>query len=279
MPGIIEEHLQTHPVPTTPDPTPPPAATLTVVIVAKNEARNIAECIASAAFADEVVVLDSGSSDHTAALAAAAGARVVQTDWPGYGPQVARGFQLATSAWVLSLDADERITEALRAEVLAAIRSNAFDGYRIPRLSEFCGRFIHHSGWRPDHTLRLGRRAVSGFTEHFLHAHMTVDGHIGELANDLIHFSYPDIHDVLEKLDRYSSGNARDMLAAGQSAGVGKAVMHGLFAFVRTYFLRLGFLDGQHGLMLAVYNAEYTYYKYIKLMFLKSPPRRPEFPG
>lgn len=279
MPGIIEEHLQTHPVPTTPDPTLPPAATLTVVIVAKNEARNIAECIASAAFADEVVVLDSGSSDHTAALAAAAGARVVQTDWPGYGPQVARGFQLATSAWVFSLDADERITEALRAEVLAAVRSNAFDGYRIPRLSEFCGRFIHHSGWRPDHTLRLGRRAVSGFTEHFLHAHMTVDGRIGELANDLIHFSYPDIHDVLEKLDRYSTGNARDMLAAGQSAGVGKAVMHGLFAFVRTYFLRLGFLDGQHGLMLAVYNAEYTYYKYIKLMFLKSPPRRPEFPG
>jgi glycosyltransferase involved in cell wall biosynthesis len=278
MTGIIEEHLQTHPVPT-PDPTTPPAATLTVVIVAKNEARNIAECIASASFADEVVVLDSGSSDHTAALAAAAGARVVQTDWPGYGPQVARGFRLATSTWVLSLDADERISDALRAEVLAAIRSNAFDGYRIPRLSEFCGRFIHHSGWRPDHTLRLGRRAVSGFTEHFLHAHMTVDGRIGELTNDLIHFSYPDIHDVLEKLDRYSTGNARDMLAAGQSAGVGKAVMHGLFAFVRTYFLRLGFLDGQHGLMLAVYNAEYTYYKYIKLMFLKSPPRRPEFPA
>jgi len=256
-----------------------PEHTLTVVIVAKNEARNIVECIASASFADEVVVLDSGSSDRTAALAAAAGAKVVQTDWPGYGPQVARGFRTATSAWVLSLDADERITDVLRAEVLAAIRSTAFDGYRIPRLSEFCGRFIHHSGWRPDHTLRLGRRNLAGFTEHFLHAHMTVDGRIGELENDLIHFSYPDIHDVLEKLDRYSTGNARDMAAAGKSAGVGKAVVHGLFAFVRTYFLRLGILDGQHGLMLAIYNAEYTYYKYIKLMFLKSPPRRPEFPA
>ncbi|MES3013169.1 MAG: glycosyltransferase family 2 protein [Pseudomonadota bacterium] len=265
-------------VPATPTATPP-EHTLTVVIVAKNEARNIAECIASASFADEVVVLDSGSSDRTAALAAAAGAKVVQTDWPGYGPQVARGFRLATSAWVLSLDADERITEALRTEVLAAIRSTAFDGYRIPRLSEFCGQFIHHSGWRPDHTLRLGRRLLSGFTDHFLHAHMTVDGRIGELRNDLIHFSYPDIHDVLEKLDRYSTGNARDMAAAGKTAGVGKAMMHGLFAFVRTYFLRLGFLDGQHGLMLAIYNAEYTYYKYIKLMFLKSPPRRPEFPA
>ena len=268
----------TAPVPTAPT-AASPAHTLSVVIVAKNEARNIAGCIASASFADEVVVLDSGSSDRTAALAAQAGARVVQTDWPGYGPQVARGFRLATSSWVLSLDADERVGDALRAEILAAVRSNAFDGYRIPRLSEFCGRFIHHSGWRPDRTLRLGRRAVSGFTDHFLHAHMTVDGRIGELRHAIVHFSYPDIHDVLEKLDRYSSGNARDMLAAGKSAGVGKAVMHGFFAFVRTYFFRLGFLDGQHGLMLAVYNAEYTYYKYIKLMFLKSPPQRPEFPA
>ena len=256
-----------------------PQHSLTVVIVAKNEARNITECVASVSFADEVVVLDSGSTDQTAALARAAGARVVQTDWPGYGPQVARGFTLATSAWVLSLDADERISPALQAEIVAAIRSDAFDGYRIPRLSEFCGRFIHHSGWRPDRTLRLGRRVRSGFTDHFLHAHMTVDGRVGDLAHPLVHFSYPDMHDVLEKLDRYSSGHARDMLAGGASASVGKAVVHGVFAFIRTYLLRLGFLDGQHGLMLAIYNAEYTYYKYIKLMFLKSPPQRPEFPA
>ena len=252
---------------------------LTVVIVAKNEQRNIAECVASASFADEVLVLDSNSSDATVALATAAGARVVRTDWPGYGPQVARGFALAKGAWVLSLDADERITAGLRAEVLAAIRSGAHDGYRVPRLSEFCGRFIHHSGWRPDHTLRLGRRDKSGFTDHFLHAHMTVDGSIGALNTSLIHFSYPDLHDVLEKLDRYSTGHARDMKANGQTGGVWKGVLHGLFAFFRTYVLRLGFLDGTHGLMLAIYNAEYTYYKYLKLMFLEDPPRRPEFPA
>jgi glycosyltransferase involved in cell wall biosynthesis len=256
---------------------PPPS--LTVVIVAKNEARNIGDCIASVAFADEILVLDSGSTDPTAALARAAGARVVQTDWPGYGPQVARGFALATGDWVLSLDADERVSGALQSELLAAIRSSAFDGYRVPRLSEFCGRFIEHSGWRPDRTLRLGRRAQAGFTGHFLHAHMTVAGRIGELQQDLIHYSYPDLHDVLEKLDRYSTGHARDLLASGATGSVGKAVWHGLFAFVRTYVLRRGFLDGRHGLMLAIYNAEYTYYKYIKLMFLKSPPRRPEFPA
>ena len=252
---------------------------LTVVIVAKNEERNIAECVASASFADEVVVLDSNSSDATVALAKGAGARVVQTDWPGYGPQVARGFALAQSAWVLSLDADERITPELQQEVLAAIRSGAHDGYRIPRLSEFCGRFIHHSGWRPDHTLRLGRRDKSGFTDHFLHAHMTVAGSVGALKHDLIHFSYPNLHDVLEKLDRYSTGHARDLLADGKTGGVWKGIVHGLFAFVRTYVLRLGFLDGQHGLILAIYNAEYTYYKYLKLGFLQNPARRPEFPA
>ncbi len=253
--------------------------TLTVVIVAKNEARNIAECVASASFADEVLVLDSRSSDETVALAEQAGARVVQTDWPGYGPQIARGFSMATSDWALSLDADERISPRLRDEVLATIAAPAHAGYRIPRISEFCGRFIRHSGWRPDFTLRLGRREVSGFTDHFLHAHMTVQGSVGDLTESLIHYSYPDLHDVLEKLDRYSSGHARDMLSRGKQGSLTKALIHGWFAFFRTYVLRLGFLDGRHGVMLAIYNAEYTYYKYLKLMFLKSPPSRPEFPG
>ena len=257
----------------------PTPDSLTVVIAAKNEERNITECIASASFADEVLVLDSRSTDSTVRLAQAAGARVVETDWPGYGPQVARGFSLAASEWVLSLDADERISPALREEVLAAIRSGRADGYRLPRLSEFCGRFIHHGGWRPDYTLRLGRRSKSGFTDHFLHAHMTVDGTVADLTSDIVHYSYPNMHDVLEKLDRYSTGHARDMQSAGKTGSVFKAVAHGLMAFVRTYVLRRGFLDGQHGLMLAIYNAEYTYYKYIKLMFLQSPAKRPEFPA
>jgi len=257
----------------------PDPQSLTVVIVAKDEDKNIAECVASASFADEVLVLDSGSRDATVALAEAAGARVMRTDWPGYGPQVARGFQLARSAWVLSLDADERISPALRDEVLAAVRSGEHDGWRIPRLSEFCGRFIHHGGWRPDYTVRLGRRDRSGFSGHFLHAHMTVDGSIGTLKSSIVHYSYPDVHNVLEKLDRYSTGHARDMHAAGRQGSVGKAVLHGFAAFVRTYLLRRGFLDGRHGLMLAIYNAEYSYYKYLKLMFLNERAQRPAWPA
>ncbi|MET0207494.1 MAG: glycosyltransferase family 2 protein [Burkholderiaceae bacterium] len=257
----------------------PDLHSLTVVIVAKDEEKNIAECVASASFADEVLVLDSGSRDGTAALAQAAGATVMRTDWPGYGPQVARGFALAKSAWVLSLDADERISPALREQVLAAIRSGAHAGYRIPRLSEFAGRFIHHGGWRPDHTLRLGRRDKSGFSSHFLHAHMTVDGSVGTLQASLVHYSYPDLHDVLEKLDRYSTGHARDMHAAGRQGGLGRALLHGLAAFLRTYVFRLGFLDGRHGVMLAIYNAEYSYYKYLKLGFLQHPATRPAWPS
>ncbi len=248
---------------------------LTVVIVAKNEERNIADCIASVSFADEILVLDSGSKDLTVQLAKNAGARVVETDWPGYGPQVARGFSLSTSEWVLSLDADERISPQLRDEILVAIASARHDGWRLPRISEFCGQFIQHSGWCPDYTLRLGRRVKSGFTDHFLHAHMTVDGSIGHLRQKIIHYSYPNMHDVLEKLDRYSTGHARDMQTSGKKGNVYKAVLHGVFSFLRTYVVRLGFLDGQHGLMLAIYNAEYTYYKYIKLMFLEKPAARP----
>ncbi len=256
-----------------------PNVSLAVVIVAKNEAARIADCVASASFANEVLVLDSGSSDRTAQVAEAAGARVIVTDWPGYGPQVVRGFSMATSDWVLSLDADERIPPDLQAEIVAALASDAFDGFRLQRWSEFCGRVMHHGGWRPDRTLRLGRRAKSGFTDDFLHAHMTVDGRVGDLAASLVHHSYPDVRDVLEKLDRYSSGSARDMQARGRTGSLTKAIAHGLFAFVRTYLLKLGFLDGRHGLMLAIYNAEYAYYKYVKLMFMQSPPRRPEFPA
>jgi len=244
-------------------------ATLSIIIAAKNEARNISDCVQSASFADEVIVLDSGSTDGTQELAQAAGAKVVSTDWPGYGPQQSRGIGLATSDWVLSLDADERISPALQAEVQEAIHSGRADGYRLPRLSSLCGTFIHHGGWRPDYTLRLVKREKAGFTHHFLHAHMTVDGTKADLNESLIHYSYRDLDDVLEKLNRYASGNAKDLDHKGVKGSFSKAITHGLWAFFRTYVLRAGFLDGRYGFILAVYNAESTYYKYLKLLALQ----------
>jgi glycosyltransferase involved in cell wall biosynthesis len=247
------------------------SVTLTVIIAAKNEALNISDCIASVKFADEILVLDSGSTDATAQLARDAGAAVHATDWPGYGPQQARGIGLATSDWVLSLDADERVTPALQAEILQAIESPLADGYRLPRSSSFCGQFITASGWTPDYTLRLVRRERAGFTDHFLHAHMTVDGTRADLSSPIVHFSYRSLDDVLEKLNRYSKGAALDAAANGQSSGLFKAIAKGVWAFFRTYVLRAGFLDGKMGLVLAIFNGETTYYKYLRLSMM-SPP-------
>jgi hypothetical protein len=187
------------------------------------------------------------------------------TDWKGYGPQQQRGINLAKCDWVLSLDADEVVTKVLQEEILEAISQAEFDGYRLPRHSSFCGTFIEHGGWRPDYTLRLARRLQAGFTDHFLHAHMTVNGKIACLRSPIIHYSYKNLDDVLEKLKRYSSGAALDLQNQGGSSTLTKALLKGLWSFLRTYFLKQGFRDGRMGLVLAIYNSHTTYYKYLRL--------------
>ena len=242
---------------------------LSIIIVARNEAINIVDCVRSARFADEVIVLDSGSSDGTPDLARAEGAKVGVTDWPGYGPQINRGIDMAGGDWIFSLDADERISPALAAEIRQALERGDVNGFRVPRQSMYCGRFMRHGGWSPDYTWRLVRRGKGRFTEHFLHAHLQVQGRTGTLTQPIVHYSYRSMNEVLEKLNRYSTASARDMTAAGRTGSLGRAVAHGLWAFFRTYVLRLGFLDGRWGFMLAVSNAEGTYYRYLKLWLLQ----------
>jgi glycosyltransferase involved in cell wall biosynthesis len=239
--------------------------TLTVIIAAKNEGHQIGVCVNSVSFADEILVLDSGSTDDTAEQARQAGATVHVTDWPGYGPQQQRGIKLAKCDWVLSLDADERISEELGREIRNAIERSDVDGFYLPRHSSFCGVFIEHGGWRPDYTLRLVRRPLAGFTDHFLHAHMTANSKVDYLKSSIIHFSYRSIDDVLEKLNRYSKGAAIDLATQGKSANPIKAILKGFWAFFRTYVIKLGFLDGSMGLVLALYNGQSTYYKYLRL--------------
>lgn len=240
-------------------------ASLTVIIAAKNEGHQIRECVDSVSFADEILVLDSASTDDTAEQARSAGAIVHLTDWPGYGPQQQRGIELARNDWVLSLDADERVTSALQQEIRSTLSNAKLNGYRIPRHSSFCGTFIEHSGWRPDYTLRLARRQHAGFTDHFLHAHMTVDGSVGQLKNPIIHYSYINMDDVLEKLNRYSKGASLDLQTRGGTSTLWKAILKGFWSFIRTYFLKQGFRDGRIGLVLAIYNSQTTYYKYLRL--------------
>lgn len=239
--------------------------TLTVYIVAKNEARNIAEAVASSRFADEVLVLDSGSSDGTGELARQAGARVIETDWPGYGPQQNRAIELASGSWVFSLDADERISDELAREIRSAIRAANHDGFDVPRRSLFLTRFMKHSGWWPDRTRRLVRKGKGRFTEEEIHASLQVDGSVGHLQQPIIHYSYTDLESVLEKLNRYSSGSARDLSKRGKASSLSKAIVHGAWAFLRTYVFQLGLADGREGFILAVFNAEASYYKHLKL--------------
>ncbi|AYQ39168.1 LPS biosynthesis [Burkholderia aenigmatica] len=247
--------------------------TLGVAIIAHNAARRLAQCLGALSFADDIVVVDGGSTDDTVAIARAHGARVVvATDWPGFGPQKNRALDALSTDWVLSIDTDEVVSDELAASIRAALRAPQADIYAIDRLSAFCGHWVRHSGWYPDWIPRLFRRSAARFSDDLVHERLVYDGPAARLDGKLLHYSYDDIESVLRKLDAYSSAGARQRRAAGERAGIGKAIRRGLWAFVRTYLLRRGFLDGRTGFMIAVFNAETVYYRFLKLAHDRTPP-------
>jgi glycosyltransferase involved in cell wall biosynthesis len=248
---------------------------LSVIIITKNEADNIQACLDSVKFADEWIIVDSGSSDATVAIARAVGATIVESgDWPGFGPQKNRALDAARGDWVLSLDADERIPDALRDEILVAMAANTHTAYALPRLSSYCGHFIRHSGWYPDYIVRLFRRESGRFSADLVHESVNVgEGSIGKLNAAMIHYSYPDDDTYLRKLQQYSSLGAQQAYAAGKRGGLGTAVLHAISSFLRAYIFRRGFLDGKAGVMVAISSAESTYHKYFKLMLLTEANR------
>jgi glycosyltransferase involved in cell wall biosynthesis len=245
---------------------------LSVILIAMNEESCIARALRSVAFADEVVVVDSGSSDRTVEIARELGARVTVTgDWPGFGPQKNRALDLATGDWVLSLDADEWLTAESAEEIRRVTGTDATRAvaFRMPRRSSFCGRFLRHSGWWPDYVVRLFRRGSARFSDDAVHEHVIVEGVTGTLREPLMHETFVDLDDMLGKMNSYSTLAANRLRQDGKSSGLTKAVLRALWAFVRTYFLRAGFLDGREGFMLAVATAEGTYYRYAKLSLLR----------
>ncbi len=249
------------------------APRLSVIVITRNESARLRACLESVAFAHEWVVVDSGSTDDTVAIAQSMGARVTQTaDWPGFGPQKNRALALATGDWILSIDADERVTPALREAMLAAMASSTFAGYTVGRRSSYCGQYMDHSGWHPDRVLRLAQRGQARFTDALVHEKLEVPGPVGHLEGELMHESYADLEAVLEKTNRYSSAGAEALLQKGVRGSLGKALGHGLWAFLRTYLVKRGFLDGRLGLVLAISNAEETYYRYLKLWLLQRGP-------
>ena len=246
-----------------------PLASLSVIVITKNEAHNIEACLQSVSFAQQIVVLDSGSSDDTVALSQKAGAEVsVRLDWQGFGVQKNRALALAVEDWVLSIDADERLTPDLQAEIQRVLKNPAYEIYDFPRQSSYCGQYMQYSGWYPDRVIRLFKRGAAAFSDRLVHEKVLTSKTVGRLDSALLHESYRSLESVLDKVNRYSSAGAQLLKNKGSTASPGKALAHASWAFFRTYVLRRGFLDGRMGLVLAISNAEETYYRYLKLWLM-----------
>ena len=244
---------------------------LTVTLITLDEAAHIAAALASVAWADEIVVVDSGSRDDTVAIARGAGARVEIRAWPGYSEPKNYAASLATHDWILSLDADERVTPALAGEIRQLLAGDPpRAGYRIPRVSHYLGRWIRGTDWYPDYQLRLYDRRAGRWNGRLVHESVALDGEPGVLKNDLQHFPYRDISHHLATIDRYTTLAADQMRADGRVPSLAGVALHPPFAFLRNYILRGGFRAGGAGLIVSGLN---SYYVFLKLAKAREPRR------
>jgi glycosyltransferase involved in cell wall biosynthesis len=239
---------------------------LSVILITLNESAHILDCLESVRFADEWIVVDAGSHDDTAKRAQEWGATVyIHSDWQGFGIQKNRALNYATGEWILSIDADERVTPELAAEIQQTIlHPSSIQGYTIPRLSSYCGHFMRHGGWWPDRVLRLFRKASGQFSNRKVHESVQLNGSIGELNAHFIHYTYASIDAWMTKMNAYSTAGAIVMLEQGKKSNVTTAILKGFWAFLRAYIFRAGFLDGSYGLIAAISAGESTYYRCIK---------------
>lgn len=246
---------------------------LSAVIIAFNEADRIGDCLASLAFCDEIVVVDSGSTDHTRGICERAGARVLQRSFDGFRSQKRFAVEQAAHDWVLCLDADERVSPELHASIEAARDGGFADaaGYRFARLSEYFGKFLRRGNAYPDRVLRLFDRRRGGWRgDREIHEAASVDGTVKTLPGDLIHFPYRSLMQQLQKTERYARMMAEHEFARGKRASLAKLVLSPAWRFWRGYVFRLGFLDGWHGLVYAYVRANYVRQKTIMLWLLQN---------
>ena len=243
-------------------------ARLSVTIITKNEEANIRRTLESVHWVDEIVVLDSGSTDQTVHICREFTDKVFHQAWLGYGQQKNAAIDRASGDWVLSLDADEPIEAALSEEIRAIVASPAAkDGYRIPRKTFFLGKWVRHGGWYPDYNLRLFRKGAGRFSERVVHEAVTVEGTVGRTRHAILHHAYPDLESYLGSINKYSTLAVDNMTDSGitpfKTSWV-NLLFRPLFTFLQKYVFRLGFLDGKHGLVLNLFHASYVFTKYAK---------------
>jgi glycosyltransferase involved in cell wall biosynthesis len=247
-----------------------------VITLTKDEERNIVGCLESVAWADEIIVIDSGSTDRTVELARQFTNDVILLPWRGYGAARNEGLLRAHSGWILWLDADERVTEGLAAEIRAILAADdqGVAGYEIARRAYFCGKWMRHGGWYPSRVVRLFRRELARFSETRVHERLVIGGRVARTRNDLIHYTDPDLDHYFAKFNSYTSLAARDMFDAGRGFAAGDLVFRPLFQFIKMYLLRLGFLDGVHGFVLCAASSAYVFAKYAKLWDLQQTVKK-----
>ncbi len=238
---------------------------ITAVIIARDEAHAIAACLESVSFADEIVLVDSGSKDETPSIAKRFGARVIHQEWLGFGAQKQFAVEQASHDWILSIDADERVSLKLQESILQAVTAPRAHAFKMPRRNRFMGRWLRHGEGYPDYNLRLFHRDHARWSEDAVHEHVLARGKIQPLKGDLLHETEDGIEDYLRKQNHYTSLQAQILFAGGKKAGFTKLIVSPLVRFVKFYFFRLGFLDGLPGLVHILIGCFNSFTKYAKL--------------
>jgi glycosyltransferase involved in cell wall biosynthesis len=239
---------------------------LTVTVITYNEGPHIVDALQSVAWADEIIVVDSRSTDDTVARARAHASQVEIREWAGYGTQKNHASALASNDWILSIDADERVTPALAAEIQALLRTGpAAAGYEISRVSYYLGRWIRTTDWYPDYHVRLYDRRAARWSGHMVHESIDCRGPVARLRGELLHYPYRNVSEHLAKIDRYTTQVAEQWTAEGRRSAAWQVIVYPRLAFLRNYVLRRGFLDGHTGLVVSMLNSYYVFLKYAKL--------------
>jgi glycosyltransferase involved in cell wall biosynthesis len=238
---------------------------LSAVLITRNAASQLPACLAALSFCDEIVVVDSGSTDDTAAIARGHGARVIEQEWLGFGPQKQFAVGQASNDWVLCIDADERVSDELRAGIVAELAAPKFRAYRFPRCNRFMGRYLRHGEGYPDWSLRLFDRRHARWSDDAVHEKVLTGAVVGELRGDLLHDSAETLAHYLAKQDRYTTLAAQEALARGKRATLLHMMLSPLVRFIKFYFVRLGLLDGLPGLVHILVGCRNSHMKYAKM--------------
>jgi glycosyltransferase involved in cell wall biosynthesis len=241
---------------------------ISATIITLNEERNLPRAIESLRCCDEILVVDSGSIDRTVEIARGYGARAIQAEWRGYAGQKNYASEQAAYDWILSIDADEALSEDLEAEIWRIKKDGPrFDAYSFPRLAQYLGKWILHSGWYPDRKIRLFDRRKAKWVGEYVHESVVAEGRAGELDGNLLHYTCSSLSEHLRSMNRYTTLAAEELIARGQRPGARRLVVDPAWTFLRTYFLHAGYLDGVEGLTIAHMASLYTFLKYAKARF------------